>query len=147
VYSPQVLSELGISHVRGILLFGPPGTGKTLIKREIGKMLNANEPKIVCGPQILGKYVDESEANIRDLFSEAKEEEKCCGVNSGLHIIIFDKIDAICHRRGTQDSETSGVHDMVVNQLLSKMDGIERLNNILIIGTTNRKEFIDEALL
>lgn len=90
-----------MKHVRGILLFGPPGTGKTLMARQIGKMLNAREPKIVNGPQILDKYVGESEANIRKLFAEAEEEWKRCGANSGLHIIIFDEIDAICKARGS----------------------------------------------
>jgi len=65
-----------MKHCRGILLFGPPGTGKTLMARQIGKMLNAREPKIVNGPQVLDKYVGESEANIRKLFAEAEEEEK-----------------------------------------------------------------------
>lgn len=67
---------IGVKHVKGILLFGPPGTGKTLMARQIGKMLNAREPKIVNGPQILDKYVGESEANIRRLFAEAEEEER-----------------------------------------------------------------------
>ena len=80
----------------GILLYGPPGTGKTLMARKIGQMLNSREPKIVNGPQILDKYVGESEANIRRLFAEAEEEEKRMGPLSGLHIIIFDEIDAIC---------------------------------------------------
>jgi len=66
----------GMKHVRGILLFGPPGTGKTLMARQIGKMLNAREPKIINGPQILDKYVGESEANIRKLFADAEEESK-----------------------------------------------------------------------
>lgn len=68
--------NLGCKHVKGILLFGPPGTGKTLMARQIGQMLNAREPKIVNGPQILDKYVGESEANIRRLFADAEEEEK-----------------------------------------------------------------------
>lgn len=67
---------LGCKHVKGILLYGPPGTGKTLMARQIGKMLNAREPKIVNGPQILDKYVGESEANVRRLFADAEEEEK-----------------------------------------------------------------------
>lgn len=90
-----------MKHVRGILLYGPPGTGKTLIARQIGKMLNAREPKIVNGPEILNKFVGESEANMRKLFAEAEEEWKRCGSNSGLHIIIFDEIDAICKQRGS----------------------------------------------
>ena len=130
----------------GILLFGPPGTGKTLMARQIGQMLNAREPKIVNGPQILDKYVGESEANIRRLFEEAEEEEKRMGANSGLHIIIFDEIDAICKARGSTGGNT-GVNDTVVNQLLSKIDGVDQLNNILVIGMTNRRDMIDDALL
>lgn len=76
VFPPELIDQLGIKHVRGILLFGPPGTGKTLMARQIGKMLNAREPKIVNGPQILDKYVGESEANVRKLFADAEEEEK-----------------------------------------------------------------------
>lgn len=70
--------------MKGILLYGPPGTGKTLMARQIGNMLNAREPKIVNGPQILDKYVGESEANIRRLFADAEEEEKKVGVHSVL---------------------------------------------------------------
>ena len=109
-------------------------------------MLNAREPKIVNGPQILDKYVGESEANIRRLFADAEEEEKRMGVNSGLHIIIFDEIDAICKARGSV-AGNSGVNDTVVNQLLSKIDGVDQLNNILVIGMTNRKDMIDDALM
>lgn len=145
VFPPDVIEQLGMKHVRGILLFGPPGTGKTLMARQIGKMLNAREPQIVNGPQILDKYVGESEANIRKLFAAAEEEEKRCGAASGLHIIIFDEIDAICKARGSVAGNTA-VHDTVVNQLLTKLDGVEQLNNILVIGMTNRKDMIDEAL-
>lgn len=146
VFPPEVVEQLGCTHVKGILLYGPPGTGKTLMARQIGQMLNAREPKIVNGPQILDKYVGESEANVRRLFVDAEEEEKRAGPNSGLHIIIFDEIDAICKARGSSGGNT-GVHDTVVNQLLSKIDGVEKLNNILIIGMTNRRDMIDEALL
>ncbi|XP_050418791.1 vesicle-fusing ATPase [Patella vulgata] len=146
VFPPEIVEQLGMKHVRGILLFGPPGTGKTLMARQIGKMLNAREPKIVNGPQVLDKYVGESEANVRRLFAEAEEEEKRCGKNSGLHIIIFDEIDAICKARGSV-AGSSAVHDTVVNQLLAKLDGVEQLNNILVIGMTNRKDMIDEALM
>lgn len=146
VFPHEVIEQLGCKHVKGILLYGPPGTGKTLMARQIGKMLNAKDPKIVNGPEILDKYVGQSEANIRLLFAEAEEEEKRLGPNSGLHIIIFDEIDAICKSRGTVGGGT-GVHDTVVNQLLSKIDGVEQLNNILVIGMTNRRDMIDEALL
>ncbi|XP_033209339.1 vesicle-fusing ATPase 1-like [Belonocnema kinseyi] len=144
--SADIVAKLNFKHVKGILLYGPPGTGKTLMARQIGKMLNAKEPKIVNGPQILDKYVGESEANVRRLFADAEEEEKKLGPNSGLHIIIFDEIDAICKSRGSVGGNT-GVHDTVVNQLLSKIDGVEQLNNILVIGMTNRRDMIDEALL
>lgn len=147
VFPSEIVEQLGLKHVRGILLYGPPGTGKTLMARQIGSMLNAREPKIVNGPQILDKYVGESEANIRRLFEDAEAEFKRCGNNSGLHIIIFDEIDAICKARGSMAGSSSGVHDTVVNQLLSKIDGVESLNNILVIGMTNRRDMIDEALL
>lgn len=146
IFPPDLVEEMGLSHVKGILLFGPPGTGKTLMARTIGKMLNAREPQIVNGPEVLNKFVGESEANIRKLFAAAEEEQKRCGINSGLHIIIFDEIDAICKQRGTMTGGT-GVHDTVVNQLLSKIDGVDQLNNILLIGMTNRRDLIDEALL
>ncbi|KAI0787180.1 P-loop containing nucleoside triphosphate hydrolase protein [Irpex lacteus] len=110
VFPPGLVEKLET----GILLFGPPGTGKTLMARQIGKMLNAREPKIVNGPEILNKYVD-AEKEVRD--------------ESGLHIIIFDELDAICKQRGSTNSGT-GVGDSVVNQLLSKMDGVDQLNNI-----------------
>uniref|UniRef100_A0AAY4D5A6 Vesicle-fusing ATPase n=1 Tax=Denticeps clupeoides TaxID=299321 RepID=A0AAY4D5A6_9TELE len=146
VFPPDIVEQMGCKHVKGILLYGPPGCGKTLMARQIGKMLNAREPKIVNGPEILNKYVGESEANIRKLFADAEEEQKRLGTNSGLHIIIFDEIDAICKQRGSMAGST-GVHDTVVNQLLSKIDGVEQLNNILVIGMTNRPDLIDEALM
>ncbi|KAF8841604.1 AAA-domain-containing protein [Paxillus ammoniavirescens] len=146
VFPPPLVEKLGIQHVKGILLHGPPGTGKTLIARQIGKMLNAREPKIVNGPEILNKYVGASEENIRKLFEDAEKEYKEKGDDSGLHIIIFDELDAICKQRGSTNNGT-GVGDSVVNQLLSKMDGVDRLNNILVIGMTNRVDMIDEALL
>ncbi|XP_062994528.1 vesicle-fusing ATPase isoform X1 [Elgaria multicarinata webbii] len=146
VFPPEIVEQMGCKHVKGILLYGPPGCGKTLMARQIGKMLNAREPKIVNGPEILNKYVGESEANIRKLFADAEEEQRRLGANSGVHIIIFDEIDAICKQRGSMAGST-GVHDTVVNQLLSKIDGVEQLNNILVIGMTNRPDLIDEALL
>ncbi|TFK55646.1 AAA-domain-containing protein [Heliocybe sulcata] len=146
VFPPGLVEKLGIQHVKGILLFGPPGTGKTLMARQIGKMLNAREPKIVNGPEILNKFVGQSEENIRKLFADAEKEYKEKGDESGLHIIIFDELDAICKQRGSSQGGT-GVGDSVVNQLLSKMDGVDQLNNILLIGMTNRLDMIDEALL
>ena len=138
----DVIKKMGIDHVRGIMLHGPPGTGKTLIARQIGTLLDAKAPKIVNGPEILNKYVGQSEENIRELFKEAEEEFKLKKEKSKLHIIIFDEIDAICKKRGSSEHT-----DQVVNQLLSKMDGTNALNNILVIGMTNRIDLIDAALL
>ncbi|KAH8926726.1 vesicular-fusion protein SEC18 [Atractiella rhizophila] len=146
IFPPGLVDKLGIQHVKGILLFGPPGTGKTLMARQIGKMLNAKEPKVVNGPEILNKFVGQSEENIRKLFADAEKEYKAKGDESDLHIIIFDELDAICKQRGSTGGGT-GVGDSIVNQLLSKMDGVDQLNNILIIGMTNRLDMIDEALL
>jgi len=147
ILPPGLVDQMGINHVRGILLYGPPGTGKTLIARQIGKMLNAREPKVINGPEVLNKYVGQSEENIRKLFADAEKEQKEKGDESGLHIIIFDELDAVCKQRGSGAGGGTGVGDSVVNQLLSKLDGVEQLNNILLIGMTNRKDMIDEALL
>lgn len=141
VYSKELMKKLQIEHVKGIILYGPPGTGKTLIARQIGKLLNAREPKVVNGPEILNKFVGQSEENIRLLFKDAEEDAK--KGRDGLHIIIFDEIDAICKKRAS----TSNFTDQVVNQLLAKIDGVYSLNNILIIGMTNRIDLIDNALL
>lgn len=146
IFPPGLVDKLGIQHVKGILLYGPPGTGKTLIARQIGKMLNAREPKIINGPEVLNKFVGQSEENIRKLFGDAEKEYKEKGEESGLHIIIFDELDAVCKQRGSGGGGT-GVGDSVVNQLLSKLDGVDQLNNILLIGMTNRLDMIDEALL
>ncbi|KAL1982251.1 hypothetical protein VTN96DRAFT_1620 [Rasamsonia emersonii] len=147
IFPPGLIEKLGIQHVKGILLYGPPGTGKTLIARQIGKMLNAREPKVVNGPEILNKYVGQSEENIRKLFADAEKEYREKGDESGLHIIIFDELDAVCKQRGSGAGGGTGVGDSIVNQLLSKLDGVDQLNNILLIGMTNRKDMIDEALL
>lgn len=146
IFPASVLKELGIQHVRGMLLYGPPGTGKTLIARQISHALRTREPKIVNGPEILNKYVGQSEENIRNLFKDAEDDYKKKGDASPLHTIILDEIDAICKQRGTTASST-GVNDSIVNQLLSKIDGVNSLNNILLIGMTNRLDMIDEALL
>ncbi|KAJ5288011.1 hypothetical protein N7478_003697 [Penicillium angulare] len=148
IFPPGLVEKLGIQHVKGLLLYGPPGTGKTLIARQIGKMLNAREPKIINGPEVLNKYVGQSEENIRKMFADAEKEYKEKGDESGLHIIIFDELDAVCKQRGSgAGGGGTGVGDSVVNQLLSKLDGVDQLNNILLIGMTNRMDMIDEALL
>jgi vesicle-fusing ATPase len=147
IFPPGLINKLGIQHVKGILLYGVPGTGKTLIARQIGKMLNAREPKIINGPEVLNKYVGQSEENIRKMFADAEKEYKEKGDESALHIIIFDELDAVCKQRGSGAGGGTGVGDSVVNQLLSKLDGVDQLNNILLIGMTNRKDMIDDALL
>lgn len=147
VFPPGLVAKMGIPHVKGMLLYGPPGTGKTLIARQIGKMLNARPPKVINGPEVLNKYVGQSEENIRKLFADAEREYKDKGDGSSLHIIIFDELDAVCKQRGSGGTGGTGVGDSVVNQLLSKLDGVEQLNNILLIGMTNRKDMIDDALL
>lgn len=146
-YPSHVIEKYGIKHVRGMLLYGPPGTGKTLIARQIAKALDCDEPKVVNGPEIFSKYQGESEKNIRELFGAAEKDQKQYGDESKLHIIILDEIDAICRQRGSTGNSGTGVHETVVNQLLSKMDGVDSLNNILVIGMTNRKDMIDEAML
>ncbi|KAI9827139.1 MAG: hypothetical protein M1819_007030 [Sarea resinae] len=147
IFPPGLVEKLGIQHVKGILLYGPPGTGKTLIARQIGKMLNAREPKVINGPEVLNKFVGQSEENIRKLFADAEKEYKEKGDESGLHIIIFDELDAVCKQRGSGSAGGTGVGDSVVNQLLSKLDGVDQLNNVLLIGMTNRMDMIDDALL
>lgn len=147
VAPPAVLQRMGIKPVKGLLLYGPPGTGKTLMARQIGQMLNGKDPVVVNGPEILDKFVGESEKKVRELFAPAEEEWKLRGPESDLHVIVLDELDAICKQRGKGQGAGSQVGDTVVNQFLAKMDGYHEQNNVLIIGMTNRKELIDEALL
>lgn len=142
----KTLKKLNIKHVKGVLLYGPPGTGKTLIARQIGKVLNCVTPKIVNGPELLNKFVGGSEENVRKLFEDAEKEYSVMGESSRLHLIIFDEFDALCRQRGSSRDST-GVNDNVVTQLLSKIDGVNPLNNVLLIGMTNRIDLIDDAIL
>ncbi|CAL5383955.1 unnamed protein product [Camellia sinensis] len=143
---PSVAKRLNLKHVRGMLLYGPPGSGKTLIARNICKLLNAKEPLIIHGPDVLNAFQGVSERKIRSLFEAANEDENRYGAKSELHIIIFDEIDSIAKKRGVAMGQHH-MDDRLVNQLLTMIDGMEVLNNIFIIATTNRKELIDEALL
>jgi vesicle-fusing ATPase len=145
--NPIAASRLGVSHVRGILLSGPPGCGKTLLARELARLLGAREPQIVNGPEILDKFIGEAEKRVRDLFVPAEMEWAQVGKESALHIIILDEMDAIARKRGSVSSDTTGVRDSVVNQLLAKMDGVKEANNVLVVGLTNRPELLDPALL
>lgn len=146
LFPPKVIRERGIKHVKGILLYGPPGTGKTLMARQIGKMLKTVEPKIVNGPEIFDKFVGGSEKNIRELFEDARKDQEENGDNAQLHLIIFDEFDSICKKRGSVSNGT-GVSDTVVNQLLSMIDGVDALDDVLLIGMTNRKDLIDDAIM
>ncbi len=146
LYPAAYLEKYGIHHVKGILLYGPPGTGKTLIARTLANALNVKEFKVVNGPELFDKYVGETEKKIRDLFANAEKDQKDNGDDAGLHVIVFDEIDSLCRARGTISNGT-GVHDSAVNQLLTKIDGVDSLNNIIVIGMTNRKDLIDEAIL
>lgn len=138
----KVLKNLGIHHVRGILLYGPPGCGKTLIARQIGKILNCEEPKIANGPELFSGLVGSSEANVRALFEDAIRDKN----GKKLHLIICDEFDSVARHRGSISGD-AGSNDKVVNQFLTMIDGPKSLNNILLICMTNRKELIDDALL
>jgi vesicle-fusing ATPase len=132
------LDNIGFdSPEKGILLYGPSGTGKTLIARELSKVLGVKQFVIVNGPELLNKYVGESESNIRQVLSNYSKD---------LKVVFFDEFDSLGKRRAGDDvgSQTS---NNIVNQILSIMDGTNQTNNILIIGATNRIDMIDQALL
>ena len=145
LYPIELQKSLKIKHVKGVLLYGPPGNGKTLIARHLSQALNAEECMIVNGPEFMDRFVGEGEKKIRELFEKPKEDEARNHENSGLYVIIFDEFDAIGKKRG-MDSASSHI-DSLVTQLLSCIDGVESLNNILIFAMTNRKDMIDPALL
>lgn len=125
-----------ISPPKGILLYGPPGTGKTLIAKALAKMTESNFIS-VKGPELLSKWVGESEKGVREIFRKARQASPC--------IIFFDEIDAIVPRRSGGDS--SHVTENVVSQILTEIDGLEELHGVLIIGATNRLDMVDSALL
>ena len=123
---------------------------------EICFFQDARAPKIVAAPEILDRWVGGSERLVRELFSEAEEELALCKTNpddetaflkSSLHVIVIDEIDAVFRKRVESDDSGSITRNSVVNQILSKLDGVNALNNILLIGMTNRKELLDDALL
>lgn len=144
--SPDMWSKLGIQPVKGVLLYGPPGCGKTLIARNISSLISPREPKIVNGPDILNKFVGQSEENMRNIFKDAMDDYTRNGNNSDLHVIIFDEIDAICKARS--GSGTSAMNDNLVNQLLCILQGVnDKANNYFVIAMTNRRDLLDPALL
>ena len=122
---------------KGILLHGPPGTGKTLIAKALAKMTDSNFISIK-GPELLSKWVGESEKGVREIFRKARQAAPC--------IIFLDEIDALVPRRGSGNSN-SHVTENIVSQILTEIDGLEELHNVLIIGATNRLDIVDEALL
>ena len=147
MFSPSKLTVLGISHVRGLLLVGPPGCGKTLLARQLSKYLKTSKTTVISGPEVVSKWLGESESNIRALFDDAKKEWGKQGERSGLHVIIIDEIDAICGKRRDNGGSGDRTLNSIVNQLLAKMDGVERVNNVLVIGMTNHMNAMDPALL
>ncbi|AEM38259.1 AAA family ATPase, CDC48 subfamily [Pyrolobus fumarii 1A] len=134
---PEVFESMGIRPPKGILLFGPPGVGKTLLAKAAATESGANFIA-VRGPEILSKWVGESEKAIREIFRRARQVAPT--------IIFFDEIDAIAPARGMRH-DTSGVTDRIVNQLLTEMDGIVPLQNVVVIAATNRPDILDPALL
>lgn len=136
----KTIDSLGVRPPKGILLHGEPGNGKTILASSIGKILNCEKPIIVSGPQILSKWIGESESNIRQLFDGAKNDP------NSLHLIIFDEFDSIGGARNSE-GDVYGTKNNIVNQLLAMMDGPEALDNIIVIAITNRIDSLDTALL
>ncbi|HIH11345.1 TPA: CDC48 family AAA ATPase [Candidatus Woesearchaeota archaeon] len=133
---PEAFKRMGIRPPRGILLYGPPGTGKTLLAKAVAKESEANFI-LVNGPSLLSKWVGESEKAVREIFRKARQ--------TAPTILFFDEIDALVPRRNSEGD--SRVGERVVNQLLTEMDGLESLNDVLVIGATNRPDMVDPAIL
>ncbi len=134
---PEAFKRMGIEPPHGILLYGPPGTGKTLLARAVATESEANFIS-VKGPELLSKWVGESERGVREVFRKAK--------TAAPTVIFFDEIDALVPRRGSGFGD-SGVTERVLSQLLTEMDGLEKLENVVVIGATNRPDLVDPALL
>jgi transitional endoplasmic reticulum ATPase len=131
---PDRFREMGIQPPKGVLLYGPPGTGKTLIAKAVATGTNANFIS-VRGPQLLSKWIGESEKAIREVFRKARQVAPC--------IIFFDEIDALAPIRGMD----AGSKERVVNQLLIEMDGLEALKDVVVVAATNRPDIMDPALI
>ena len=134
---PEVFDSLDMQAARGVMLYGPPGTGKTLLAKAVANEAESNFISIK-GPELLNKYVGESEQGVRDVFSKARENAPT--------VIFFDEIDAIAGERG-QRMNDSGVGERVVSQLLTELDGLEDLEDVVVVATSNRPDLIDSALL
>lgn len=133
---PEAFKRLGIKPAKGILLYGPPGTGKTLIAKAVANESNANFISIK-GPEIMSKWVGESEKAVRTIFKKAKQVSPA--------IVFLDEVDSIAPRRGSGGD--SNVTERVVNQLLTSMDGMEDLDRVTVIAATNRPDIVDPAIL
>jgi transitional endoplasmic reticulum ATPase len=134
---PNIFERMGITPPRGILLYGPPGCGKTLLARAVANESKANFISIK-GPELLSKYVGESEKAIREIFRKAKMAAPC--------IIFFDEFDSIAPSRGRYTSD-SGVSEKVLSQFLTELDGLEVNKDIVVIAATNRPDILDPALI
>jgi transitional endoplasmic reticulum ATPase len=135
---PDLFSEGDVKPPKGLLLYGRPGTGKTLIAKAVATTSESNFISIK-GPELLSKWVGESEKGVREVFRKARQAAPC--------IIFFDEIDSIAPRRNTSSGTDSHVTERMVSQLLTEIDGLEDLKGVVIIGATNRPDIIDEALL
>ena len=133
----EAFDYVDIETPKGILLHGPPGTGKTLIAKALAKTTESNFISIK-GPELLSKWVGESEKGVREIFRKARQAAPC--------IIFLDEVDALVPRRGSGSSD-SHVTENIVSQILTEIDGLEELHNVLIIGATNRLDIVDEAVL
>ncbi|MGC8850370.1 MAG: AAA family ATPase, partial [Candidatus Bathyarchaeia archaeon] len=134
---PELFEKLGIEPPKGILLYGPPGTGKTLLAKALATESEVNFIS-VKGPELLSKWVGESERGVRETFRKAR--------TAAPAIIFFDEIDSLAPRRGAGYAD-SGVTERVISQLLTELDGIEALDNVVVMAATNRPDIIDPALL
>lgn len=141
----ETFDKLGVRHVKGLMLYGPPGTGKTIMAMNIAKKLKSETPVIIDSSTIVGQFIGDTEANIKNIFRDAFENN---GKNGKLYVYIMDEFDAIGSKRSSNGNSSSlKEHNKIVNQLLAVMDGPKALNNVLIIGITNKIEDIDRAFL